>query len=327
MIKTILLTGSSGTVGTALSQVLIDHGYNLVPLDLRPSLWSDSIDRMTVRHDLRKPLNLGSLPRAKRKVDLIIHLAANARVHDSVLNPKLALDNYLMVYNLLELCRLQEIPRLLFTSSREIYGESRTGHRRGEEVTHIWKLKSPYTATKLGAEGLIHAYRECYGIKPVVARLSNVYGRYDVSERVIPLFLYYAKRHRDLNIYGPDKKLDFTFIDDTIDGLLRVVKRYDKAAGLTFNISRGQQERLVDLAEMIVSATGSRSQIVMGNKRTGEITSYVGSIELAGKMLGYNPTTSFDSGLEENIKWYYDAVRDRRVYAYQRRILAARGWA
>ena len=251
MVKTILLTGSSGTVGTALTQELARRGYDVIPLDIRHSMWDKRIDRKTIFHDLRKPLDKIKL---RRRPEMIIHLAANARVHDLVIRPDLARDNYLMTYNLLEYARREKIRKFLFSSSREIYGESKAGERRRESSTKLVNIKSPYTASKFGAEALIHAYHECYGIMPVIARLSNVYGRYDVSERVIPLFIYYAVRNRDLTVFGKEKKMDFTYMDDCVDGLVRIVKRFDGVAGLTFNLSRGVGERIVDLARMIVES-------------------------------------------------------------------------
>jgi nucleoside-diphosphate-sugar epimerase len=324
MAMTILLTGSSGTVGTALTQELITRGYNVIPLDIKHSLWDKAIDRKTIFHDLRWPLK--KLP---GKPDMIIHLAANARVHELVVHPGLARDNYLMTFNLLEYARKEKITRIVFASSREIYGESKAGERRKEDDTALIKIKSPYTASKFGSEALLHAYCECYGIKPVIVRLSNVYGRYDISERVIPLFIYYAQRNKDLTIFGKEKKLDFTYIDDCVDGLIRIVERFDRVAGCTFNLSRGVGERIVDLAKMIVSYLNSDSKIKIGAKRVGEISSFIGDISLARKKLGYSPKVLLQDGLPKNIEWCLQAAnyKKMRVYQHQRRNLRRLDWA
>jgi len=326
MAKTILLTGSSGTVGTALVQKLLNKGYDVIPLDIKHSLWDQEIERKTVFHDLREPL---ITLRVGKKPDMIIHLAANARVHDLVLRPRLARDNFLMTFNLLEYARKEKIKRFLFSSSREVYGESKVGQRRKEDSTSLNKMKSPYTASKFGSEALLHAYQECYGIKPVIVRLSNVYGRYDVSERVIPLFIYYAVRNRDITVLGKEKKLDFTYIDDCVDGLIQIVKRFDRVSGLTFNLSSGVGERIVDVAKMIVSYLDSRSKIKIGTKRVGEISMFVGDISLARTKLGYSPKVSLKEGLPINIDWHRQATRSgaMRIYQRQRRSLIRHGWA
>lgn len=319
----ILVTGSSGTVGTALVLRLQENGFRVIPLDIRCSLWDDDIDRRTIRHDLRKSLDnvrLSHLP------DVIVHLAANARVHDLVVRPKLALDNYVMTHNVLEYARARGIRRVVFSSSREVYGESPRNARRREDDTHVSRVKAPYTASKFAAEALIHAWRECYGVQPVIARLSNVYGRFDVSERVIPLFLYYALRNRDITVFGKEKRLDFTYIDDCVDGLLRIIERFDKVVGHTFNLATGRGERLTDLATWIVGLLDSDSQVHISEKRVGEISSFVGNINAARQLLGYSPTMTLKRGLVPSIDWYVEAMKDRRAYESQRRNLKRRGW-
>ena len=323
MIKNILVTGSSGTVGTALVQALDDAGYTVTPLDIRPSIWDAKLNRRTVRCDLRKPLDK---LRLRHIPDIIVHLAANARVHDSVVKPQMAFDNHLMTYNVLEYARIKGVKKVLFTSSREVYGETKARSRTRENSTHVSKMKAPYTASKFASEALVHSYHDCFGIKPAIVRLSNVYGRYDVSERVIPLFLYYAKRNRDLCVFGKEKKLDFTYIDDCTDGLIRIIKRFDRVAGLTFNISRGKGERLIDLARMIVDTVDSSSKISSTSKRVGEISSYVGDISLAHKELGYFPNVSLREGLLATSEWYFEVMKQRRIYETQRRNLSRRGW-
>lgn len=319
----ILVTGSSGTVGTALVLRLQKDDYQVIPLDIKGSLWDSELNRKTIRHDLRKPMDK---MRLSRLPDVIFHLAANARVHDLVERPQLALDNYLMTHNVLEYARTRSIRRIIFSSSREVYGESRPSVKRREDDTHVSRIKAPYTASKFAAEAMIHAWRECYDTQPVIVRLSNVYGRYDVSERVIPLFLYYALRNRDMTVFGKEKRLDFTYIDDCIDGLVRVIERFDKVAGKTFNLATGRGERLTDLARWIIGLLDSESRIHISDKRVGEISSFVGNITAARRLLEYRPTTTLKRGLVSSIDWYIEAMKDRRAYESQRRNLAKRGW-
>ncbi|HWR82901.1 MAG TPA: NAD(P)-dependent oxidoreductase, partial [Candidatus Deferrimicrobium sp.] len=165
--RTILVTGSSGTVGTALTLELMRQGFDVIPLDVKHSLWDKELNRRTVYHDLREPIG-----RLRKKPDMIVHLAAHARVHELVRRPDRARDNYIMTANLLEYARKQGVERFLFASSREVYGESRAGERRKEDSTVLEKIKSPYTASKFGSEALLRAYEECYGLKTVTVRLS-----------------------------------------------------------------------------------------------------------------------------------------------------------
>ncbi len=295
----------------------------MIPVDIKPCIWDRQINRRTVRLDLRKSLKA---LQSGRKPDLIIHLAANARVHELVVDPRRALDNYVMTHNVLEYARQRKIDRVLFSSSREIYGESHPSKRRREADTDITRIKSPYTASKFSAEALLHAYQDCYGIRPVIVRLSNVYGKYDVSERVIPLFIYYALRNRPLTLFGKEKKLDFTYIDDCIDGLSRIVARFDKVAGNTFNIATGKGEKLLNLARWIIEETGSESEIRIDHKRTGEISCFTADITSARKLLGYAPKVSLKDGIRYAVEWYRQIIRQRNVYDLHRRTLARWGW-
>lgn len=322
MSKRILVTGSSGTVGTALCIRLRELGFEVIPLDIKPSIWDKEIDRKTVHCDLRNDLPLNKI---QKKPDLIVHLAANARVHELVIYPKKSLENYLMTYNVLAYARLAGIPRVLFSSSREVYGETPAGKASREGAVYPQLTRSPYTASKLGCEGLLHAFHCCYDIKPVVVRLSNVYGRYDVSERVIPVYLYNALRDRDIVIFGKEKKLDFTWIDDAVDGLVRIIRRFDSVAGLSFNISSGKGEKIQDIAKQIIELTNSDSRIKIGKKRTGEISHFTGDIKLAKKKLGYIPNVKLSDGLIKTVEWYLSAMKDRRIANVQKRILRSQG--
>ncbi|UCD64213.1 MAG: GDP-mannose 4,6-dehydratase, partial [Candidatus Zixiibacteriota bacterium] len=203
----------------------------------------------------------------------------------------------------------------------------KSGQRRPESDTHVTRIKSPYTASKFAAEALVHSYHECYGIRPVIVRLSNVYGRYDVSERAVPLFIYYAVRNRNISIFGKEKSLDFTYTDDAIAGLIGIVRRFDRVAPETFNISAGKSRRIIDVARIIIDKVGSKSRITLGTARTGEISKFVANISKAQRLLGYRPKVSLEVGLERNIEWYLEVMKTRKIYEAQRRDLLRRGWA
>ena len=119
MIKKILVTGSSGTIGTRLCEKLIEQGFYVRGADKKPNKWNKSIDKITTICDLRYPNNLRKLD---KKFELVIHLAANARVYDLVVDPVQARDNFEMLFNTLEYCRKNEVKKIIFSSSREVYG-------------------------------------------------------------------------------------------------------------------------------------------------------------------------------------------------------------
>jgi len=135
-------------------------------------------------------------------------------------------------------------------------------------------------------------------------RFSNVYGRYDLSDRVLPVFIAQAMIDKDLTVFGGDKILDFTYIDDCVAGIRSAITNFHKAQATTFNIASGTGTSLVELAEAIVSELGAKSNIHVRSSRTGEIRRYVADIAKAEKVLGYRPKVDFETGMMRTIKWY-----------------------
>ena len=298
--KSILVTGSSGTIGTRLCEKLLSDGYGVIGVDKVPNRWSGEIDALTVVGDLRQPKTLEGLPSS---FDLVIHLAANARVHNLVLDPTLAFENMHSTFRVIEFCRRSGIPRLIFASSREVYGDT-DGASRSEEQTHVNYCESPYTASKMSGEAMVKAYERCYGMRCVIARFSNVYGMYDVSDRIVPLYIKHAQRNEDLVIYGRDKTLDFTYIDDAVAGICACIERHDDVAGMTMNIASGRATRVADVAETIRKSLDSASTVVFRENRTGEVQQFVADLSAAKKHLGYEPQIGIEEGLGRSIAWY-----------------------
>jgi UDP-glucose 4-epimerase len=297
--ESILVTGSSGTVGTALCHRLLNEGYDVRGIDIKPNRWSDQVNERTIVADATDESVIGKLPTT---IDIVIHLAANARVHKLVQNPDLAKENFETTFNILEYAR--EIGAdFIFSSSREVYGNN--GKIIYDETdTYVDECESPYTASKIGGEALVKSYDVCYGIDTSIVRFSNVYGKYDASNRVIPLFIAQAFQREDLTVYGDDKVLDFTYIDDCVDGVLRVVEQFNKAAGSTFNIASGEGTSLVEVAKTIVDKTDADVSIHIEENRTGEVARYVADISKANKIFGYDPSYDIDDGIEATVDWY-----------------------
>jgi UDP-glucose 4-epimerase len=297
---TVLVTGSSGTIGTALAERLLSEGYDVVGADLVPNRWSTAVDERTVRTDLLDPADLDSLP---ADVDVVVHLAANARVRALVEQPERARDNFESTFNVLEYVRDNDVSAVVFSSSREVYGNGKETIR-GEHGATIEGCESPYAASKMGGEALVESYAECYGIDACVLRFSNVYGRYDASDRVVPQFIARAEQGRALEVYGRNKLLDFTYLDDCVDGILRALKRLEVVAGMTFNIASGEGTSLLALAEAVVDRIGTRSTVRVEDSKAGEVNRFVADVSKASSVLGYEPTRSPLGGLDETIDWY-----------------------
>ncbi len=308
----ILITGSSGQIGTNLGLHLQRLGHTVFGVDRRPNTWTDQIE--TLLQDLsipyrhfRQGIGAAEYP---TNLDAVVHLAAHAKVHQLVQEPDRALENITMVYNVLEFCRHNRLP-LIFSSSREVYGDI---HRYITEESHadFAFTESPYSASKIAGEALVYSYAQCYDLPYLVFRFSNVYGRYDNDlermERVIPLFIRKIKHGEPIVVYGQDKVLDFTYVDDCIagitSGLERLVSR--EISNHTINLAYGQGNTLVNMARFIAAELDVEPDMTVQPSRVGEVTHYVANIGKAHALLDYNPTTSLREGIHKAVAWSLD---------------------
>ncbi len=298
---TILLTGSSGMIGTRLAEKLLEEGHQLICIDKQYNRWNEIINQKTTLVDLRNKDELFNAIPKDREIDLIIHFAANARVHNLIIDPHLARDNFEILFNVLELARCRSISRILFSSSREVYGNSeKTIHL--ENDLYIKNCENPYSASKIAGEALIHSYRQCYGINFIILRFSNVYGMYDESDRVIPLFIRLAKAQKDIGIFGKEKLLDFTHIDDTVEGIDLAIRSFDVVKNDIFNIASGQGSTLIEIAQLIKELLKSNSTITTFETRVGEVIHYVADITKARQKLGFDPKITINEGIQKSLQ-------------------------
>jgi nucleoside-diphosphate-sugar epimerase len=299
----ILVTGSSGTIGTRLCEKLTEEGHTVVGADWEPCTWNKDVEAIRIDIDLRDASQYGKLP---KDVELIIHLAANARVYELVENPDRALDNCIDTFHVLEHARKNSINKFIFASSRETYGNIHlpNGQKYDETKAHFSTCESPYTASKIAGEAFVESYKRCYNIESVIVRFSNVYGMYDNSIRVVPLFYRQAKANETMKVFGKDKCLDFTYIDDAVSGIQGIIDHWDKAKNDTYNLAFGEGSTILSLAEKIKTLLGSTSDIELGASRTGEVTHYIADISKAKKKFGYDPKTSFEEGVKKSVEWY-----------------------
>ena len=305
----ILITGSSGQIGTNLGLYLIEHGHEVFGVDVRPNTWTDAFP--TLLQDLSTPFTdfhggLGHVP-YPRDLDVVVHFAAHAKVHELVQQPARALDNIVMTFNVLEFCRHNGLP-VIFSSSREVYGDIRR-YITEESSADFAFTESPYSASKISGEALIYSYAQCYGLRYLVFRFSNVYGRYDVDiermERVIPLFIRKIAIGRPITVFGENKVLDFTYVDDCVAGVYRGIELLasGREANQTINLAYGEGHSLLTLADYIGEALGVVPDVTVKSSRVGEVTHYVADIGKARTLLDYTPQTPLREGVGRAVAW------------------------
>ncbi len=301
----VLITGSSGQIGTNLGVALLKRGDQVSGVDIRPNAWTQAIPTRVLDLSRAAPEDIANGP-----VDVVVHLAAHAKVFELVERPERAFENIRMIYPVLEYCRQYEVP-IIFGSSREVYGDIQH-HITEETAADFVVAESPYSASKIAAEAMIYSYGQCYRLPYLVYRFSNVYGRFDNDlermERVIPLFIRKISRGEPIVVFGREKVLDFTYVDDTVAGVMLGIDALvgGRVRNQTFNLSYGQGNTLVDVVNIVSLALGKRPQAKYEPARPGEIMRYVGDISKARQVLGYQPRVPLSEGLPRTIDWWRD---------------------
>jgi nucleoside-diphosphate-sugar epimerase len=305
----ILVTGSSGQIGTNLALRLQRDGHGVFGVDKRLNTWTDEFRYLLQDLSGHYPSFPGGIGGVEYpEIDLVVHLAAHAKVHQLVRQPHRALENAIMTFNVLEFCRQQSVP-IIFSSSREVYGDV---HRFSTQETQadFAFTESTYSASKIAGEAMIYSYARCYGLPYLVFRFSNVYGRYDNDlarmVRVIPLFIHTLARDEPVTVFGAEKTLDFTYVDDCVDGIVRGIEALAnrQVVNETINLAYGAGNTLVRAAELIATELDVEPKITLAPALLGEVTHYVADTSKARQLLGYDPQVPLEEGIRRAVAWF-----------------------
>jgi len=190
----------------------------------------------------------------EENMDVVYHLAAHVNAYESVFQPIQAKENIDLVFDVLEWMRSGKCKKIVFASSREIYS-----------------LVNPYGVSKFCGEMIIQSYAQLYGIEACIVRLSNIYGKGNLSHRFIEKTISLAKKNDDIVIYGgKDKVLNFVHVDDCVEALTEYLW---KSGGID-HIASTKSWKLADIAQEIVTLLHSRSKIFYRPNRKGETLEY-----------------------------------------------------
>lgn len=224
-----IITGQLGLIGSPLKRRLDSLGHKCVY----------QIDKKYDNIQLVENL----IDEKMRKADIVFHLADNCKINKCIDNPELAFENVRSIIAILEMCRRNNIKKLVYFSSSRVLSEE----------------KNPYTAGKIYGEELCKAYYKCYGIEYIIIRPSTVYGGEDHTNRLMNIWINNALEGKNLEIYGDSSKtLSFTYIKDFIDAVIDSLKKWNRA----YNIA-GDEEYVYDVATEIIKQTNSKSKIVI----------------------------------------------------------------
>lgn len=309
--KTVLVTGGAGAIGGNLCRRLSELNAKKVIIldDLSSSYGWNLPAAKNIMFVNGSILDDEMLKRVfKEKPEYVFHLAAHFANQNSVDNPEVDLSvNGMGILKVLEYSQLVDIERFIYSSSGcGVYGlDSEMPFK--EHDTSI-SLHTPYQVTKLIGELYTNYYHNLYGLPIVNARFFNVFGPGEVPGRyrnVIPNFFYWAISGQALPITGDGTETrDWTYVGDIINGLL-AMGIIEDAIGEAFNLGSAKEHRVVDMANIINSLTGSDAGIVFAERRNWDVKCrLLSSIEKAKKVLRYQPEMKFEDGLSAIHQWF-----------------------
>jgi nucleoside-diphosphate-sugar epimerase len=307
-----LVTGGAGAIGSNLTRALLARGYDVTILDDLSSGRAEFVPSSArfVRGSVENPDDIERAMEAEPEV--VVHLAALFANQNSVEHPERdLLVNGLGTVHVFEAARRHGVRKILNCSSSCVYGDREVMR----ESDDIGELDTPYAITKLLGEQYASFWVRHHGLDVVSVRLFNVYGPFERPGRyrnVIPNFVATALRGEPLRITGTgDETRDFTFVDDTVAGLLLVLER-DTTPGDLFNLASGRETPIRRLAELVNEVTGNTAGITYTPRRTWDrVSRRCGDITLARGFLGYSPSVTLEEGLERTVKWLRDDLAAR----------------
>jgi len=268
------ITGNRGLIGTFLKKRLDKEGHECV-------LQIDQREGFNITDLMFKEYELDD------KIDIMFHFAAACRINECIHNPVIPHKNNVDgILAVLEFCRKHKIPKIVVASSSRVLSPER----------------NPYVASKIYVEELVKAYADCYGIRYIIVRPSTVYGPVvDETSRLINNWLVAAFKDEELKLYGnKNKTLDFTYIDDFVDGVMLTLNApWDKC----YNISGHEEVNLYKLGEEIIERVDSKSEINFYDKEKAQPQMVKVDIEDI-EDIGFKPKVNIHQGLNKMIEFY-----------------------
>ena len=317
--KTYLVTGGAGFIGSTLVERLLKEGNRVVVLDnfndfYEPVLKEENVEPFSgnpnfklVRGDIRDEQAVGEafLGFDNEGVDVVMHLAAMAGVRPSIENPVLYQEvNGLGTQNILEAARRSGVSKLVLASSSSVYGNCKEAPFR-EDMTVDFAI-SPYAATKKANEVMAHVYHHLFGMDVVMLRFFTVYGPKQRPDLAINKFVRMMRNGEKIPMYGDGTtSRDYTYVDDIVDGICRTFDYLNGHEGVyeIINLGSNNPIPLKDMIATIGKVLGTEPKIEQLPMQPGDVERTFADISKARKLLAYEPSVSFEEGVRRFVEW------------------------
>ncbi len=331
--RNVLVTGVAGFIGFHLTRRLLKDGYQVVGVDnlnpyydvalkeARLEALKDESNFIFIKMDLTDRNQLGALF-SRQAFDVVVNMAAQAGVRYSIENPYAYVDSNLVGFvNLLECCRHHSVKHFVFASSSSVYGANTTmPFSVHHNVDHPVSL---YAATKKANELTAHTYSHLYRLPSTGLRFFTVYGPWGRPDMALFLFTRAILEDQPIKVYNHGKmQRDFTYIDDIIEGVVRVMGKLPEAnpnwngaapdPGTSsapykiYNIGNNNPVELIKFIEVIEAALGKRAQKEFMDLQPGDVVATYADVDDLMHDVGFKPTTPIEVGVERFVEWFKD---------------------
>jgi dTDP-glucose 4,6-dehydratase len=313
-VKRILVTGGAGFISSAFIRHLLKATpYDVVSLDaltyagnLENLADIRSHERLSfVQGDIRDDRLIRSVV---EQVDVIVNAAAESHVEKSILEgaSEFVATNVEGTRVLLDAIRDVPVERFILISSSEVYG---TAEATPMDEEHPLNPRSPYAATKAGADRLAYSYHTTYSLPIVIVRPFNNYGPRQHPEKVVPRFILQALADEPLTVHGDGSaSRDWLYVDDDAEGIEAVIEAdADAVVGEVINLATGVDAPVSRIADLVLELLGKPSSLKQFvDERPGQVHRHVGSTDKAERHLGWRARTSLEEGLKRTVAWYQE---------------------
>lgn len=313
----ILVTGAAGFIGYHLSSWLCKNGHQVMGIDSLNNYYDvnlklDRINQLRREsHFSFRPVNICDKPEldalfAAQKFDVVINLAAQAGVRNSIEKPYAYIDSNLIGFiNILEACRHNPVKHLIFASSSSIYGNS---DRIPFSEDHITDAPvSLYAATKKANELMAHSYAHLYGIPTTGLRFFTVYGPWGRPDMAYFSFTKNIIEGTPINVYNHGNQMrDFTYVDDIVEAMGVLVSKAPEH-NIPFrvcNIGNHQPVRLMDFINTLENIIGKEAKKIMLPRQSGDVDATYADVTKLTHLVGFQPKTDIEEGLSQFVNWY-----------------------
>ena len=315
--KTYLITGGAGFIGSSISDKLIKQGNKVVTIDNFCDFYNEKIKQNNIKpiiknnnfkiykKDIRDRQALNKIF-DENNIDIVIHLAAMAGVRPSIENPILYQEvNCLGTQNILEEMKVHDVKKLVMASSSSVYGNCKEVPFREDMIVDF--AISPYAATKKANEVMTHVYHKLFEFNVMMLRFFTVYGPKQRPDLAINKFTRLMMEDKEIPMFGDGTtSRDYTYIGDIVDGILKSCDYCinHKDVYEILNIGNSSPISLKQMIETIGKALNKEPKIKQLPMQPGDVNRTFADISKAKRMLGYEPKISFEEGIQNFVEWY-----------------------